>query len=68
MQVIKDVSLLSRWITIDLYIRQVDSMKFELSMNRCSDSLSKLEQVACPFCGVSVYDRSLLRCFWGFGS
>ncbi|XP_061998585.1 uncharacterized protein LOC133715909 isoform X2 [Rosa rugosa] len=52
-QVIKDVSLLSRWKTIDLYIQEVDSMKFELSMNRCSDSLSKLEQVACPF----------LRCF-----
>ncbi|XP_061991951.1 phosphoenolpyruvate carboxylase 4 isoform X3 [Rosa rugosa] len=41
-KVTKDVSLLSRWMTIDLYIREVDSLKFELSMNRCSDSLSKL--------------------------
>ncbi|XP_040362058.1 phosphoenolpyruvate carboxylase 4-like isoform X2 [Rosa chinensis] len=43
-QVTKDVSLLSRWMTIDLYIREVDSLKFELSMNRCSDILSKLAQ------------------------
>ncbi|PRQ31469.1 putative phosphoenolpyruvate carboxylase [Rosa chinensis] len=42
--VTKDVSLLSRWMTIDLYIREVDSLKFELSMNRCSDILSKLAQ------------------------
>ncbi|PRQ60323.1 putative phosphoenolpyruvate carboxylase [Rosa chinensis] len=42
--VTKDVSLLSRWMTIDLYIREVDNLKFELSMNWCSDSLSKLAQ------------------------
>ncbi|XP_050372635.1 phosphoenolpyruvate carboxylase 4 isoform X2 [Argentina anserina] len=41
-KVTKDVSLLSRWMTIDLYIREVDSLNFELSMNKCSDSLSKL--------------------------
>ncbi|XP_062008002.1 uncharacterized protein LOC133725013 isoform X2 [Rosa rugosa] len=43
-KVTKDVSLLSRWMTIDLYIREVDSLKFELSMNWCSNSLSKLAQ------------------------
>ncbi|PRQ52424.1 putative phosphoenolpyruvate carboxylase [Rosa chinensis] len=42
--VTKNVSLLSRWMTIDLYIREVDSLKFELSMNWCSNSLSKLAQ------------------------
>ncbi|KAG2702647.1 hypothetical protein I3760_06G099900 [Carya illinoinensis] len=41
-KVTKDVSLLSRWMAIDLYIREVDSIRFELSMNRCSDKLSKL--------------------------
>ncbi|RVW65088.1 Phosphoenolpyruvate carboxylase 4 [Vitis vinifera] len=41
-QVTRDVSLLSRWMAIDLYIREVDSLRFELSMNRCSDSLSRL--------------------------
>ncbi|KAF5449407.1 hypothetical protein F2P56_029857 [Juglans regia] len=41
-KVTKDVSLLSRWMAIDLYIREVDSIRFELSMNRCSDRLSKL--------------------------
>ncbi|XP_041010363.1 phosphoenolpyruvate carboxylase 4-like isoform X1 [Juglans microcarpa x Juglans regia] len=41
-KVTKDVCLLSRWMAIDLYIREVDSIRFELSMNRCSDRLSKL--------------------------
>jgi phosphoenolpyruvate carboxylase len=29
-------------MAIDLYIREVDSLRFELSMNRCSDTLSRL--------------------------
>ncbi|XP_057447942.1 phosphoenolpyruvate carboxylase 4-like [Lotus japonicus] len=41
-KVTKDVSLLSRWMAIDLYVREVDSLRFELSMNRCSDELSRL--------------------------
>ncbi|CAM8884284.1 unnamed protein product [Rhodiola kirilowii] len=40
--VTRDVSLLSRWMAIDLYIREIDSIRFELSMNQCSDRLSKL--------------------------
>jgi len=43
-QVTRDVSLLSRWMAMDLYIREVDSLRFELSMNRCSDSLLTLAQ------------------------
>ncbi|CAA2974554.1 phosphoenolpyruvate carboxylase 4 [Olea europaea subsp. europaea] len=41
-KVTKDVSLLSRWMAIDLYIREVDSLRFELSMNQCSVQLSRL--------------------------
>ncbi|XP_058091715.1 phosphoenolpyruvate carboxylase 4-like [Magnolia sinica] len=41
-KVTKDVSLLSRWMAIDLYIREVDNLRFEFSMNRCSDRLAKL--------------------------
>ncbi|KAK6931440.1 Phosphoenolpyruvate carboxylase, partial [Dillenia turbinata] len=41
-KVTKDVSLLSRWMAIDLYVREVDSLRFELSMNRCNDRLSRL--------------------------
>ncbi|KAM1741112.1 hypothetical protein ACFX12_011278 [Malus domestica] len=41
-KVTKDVSLLSKWMAIDLYIRELDNLKFELSMNRCSDRLSRL--------------------------
>ncbi|KAF3432594.1 hypothetical protein FNV43_RR27334 [Rhamnella rubrinervis] len=41
-KVTRDVSLLSRWMAIDLYIREVDSLRFELSMDRCSDRLSRL--------------------------
>ncbi|XP_061339264.1 phosphoenolpyruvate carboxylase 4-like isoform X2 [Gastrolobium bilobum] len=41
-KVTKDVSLLSRWMAIDLYVRELESLRFELSMNRCSDKLSRL--------------------------
>lgn len=41
-QVTKEVSLLSRWMAIDLYIREVDSLRFELSTDRCSDKFSRL--------------------------
>ncbi|KAL5725951.1 phosphoenolpyruvate carboxylase [Ranunculus cassubicifolius] len=41
-KVTKDISLLSQWMAIDLYIREVDGLKFELSMNTCSSSLSRL--------------------------
>ncbi|XP_068333858.1 phosphoenolpyruvate carboxylase 4-like [Pyrus communis] len=43
-KVTKDVSLLSKWMAIDLYIREIDNLKFELSMNRCSDRLSRLAE------------------------
>ncbi|XP_042413367.1 phosphoenolpyruvate carboxylase 4-like isoform X1 [Zingiber officinale] len=43
-KVTRDVSLLSQWMAIDLYIREVDNLKFELSINRCSDTLAKLAQ------------------------
>nr|AAD49968.1 Similar to gb/X90982 phosphoenolpyruvate carboxylase (ppc1) from Solanum tuberosum [Arabidopsis thaliana] len=36
------ISLLSRWMAIDLYIREVDSLRFELSTDRCSDRFSRL--------------------------
>ncbi|KAL9275022.1 Phosphoenolpyruvate carboxylase 4-like protein [Drosera capensis] len=42
--VTRDVSLLSRWMAIDLYIREVDSLRFELSMNQCNDTISRLAQ------------------------
>ncbi|AAF15070.1 putative phosphoenolpyruvate carboxylase; 69384-74546 [Arabidopsis thaliana] len=41
-KVTKEVSLLSRWMAIDLYIREVDSLRFELSTDRCSDRFSRL--------------------------
>nr|GMD28537.1 phosphoenolpyruvate carboxylase 4 [Ipomoea batatas] len=41
-KVTKDVSLLSRWMAIDLYVREIDTLRFELSMNQCSDRLSRL--------------------------
>lgn len=41
-QVTRDVTLLSRWMAIDLYIREVDGLRFELSMNQCSDTLFRL--------------------------
>uniref|UniRef100_A0A2P2ILM3 phosphoenolpyruvate carboxylase n=1 Tax=Rhizophora mucronata TaxID=61149 RepID=A0A2P2ILM3_RHIMU len=41
-KVTRDVSLLSRWMAIDLYIREVDSLRFELSMNCCSNELLRV--------------------------
>lgn len=41
-QVTRDVSLLSRWMAVDLYLREVDNLRFELSMNQCSAKLSRL--------------------------
>ncbi|KAJ7943230.1 Phosphoenolpyruvate carboxylase [Quillaja saponaria] len=41
-KVTRDVSLLSRWMAIDLYVREIDSLRFELSMNQCSDRFSRL--------------------------
>ncbi|KAL1218534.1 Phosphoenolpyruvate carboxylase 4 [Cardamine amara subsp. amara] len=41
-KVTKEVSLLSRWMAIDLYMREVDSLRFELSTDRCSDRFSRL--------------------------
>ncbi|PWA69995.1 phosphoenolpyruvate carboxylase 4 [Artemisia annua] len=43
-KVTRDVSLLSRWMAIDLYMREVDNLRFELSMNHCSPGLSCLAQ------------------------
>jgi phosphoenolpyruvate carboxylase len=42
MQVTKDVSLLSQWMAVDMYIREIDNLSFELSMNRCNDQLATL--------------------------
>ncbi|KAK4763236.1 hypothetical protein SAY86_009004 [Trapa natans] len=41
-KVTRNVALLSRWMAADLYIREVDSLRFELSMNRCNHKLLKL--------------------------
>jgi phosphoenolpyruvate carboxylase len=41
-KVTKDVSLLSRWMAIDLFEREIDYLKFELSMTQCSPSLAQL--------------------------
>lgn len=42
MQVTRDVSLLSRWMAIDLYIQELDNLSFELSVNGCSDKVASL--------------------------
>ncbi|KAL6006925.1 Phosphoenolpyruvate carboxylase 4 [Asimina triloba] len=41
-KVTRDVSLLSRWMAIDLYTREVENLRFELSMSRCSPELGRL--------------------------
>ncbi|KZV18643.1 phosphoenolpyruvate carboxylase 4 [Dorcoceras hygrometricum] len=41
-KVTRNVSLLSRWMAIDLYIREVDNLRFELSVNQCTEKFSRL--------------------------
>ncbi|XP_039143170.1 phosphoenolpyruvate carboxylase 4 isoform X2 [Dioscorea cayenensis subsp. rotundata] len=41
-KVTRDVAFLSQWMATDLYTREVDSLRFELSMGRCSDKLAIL--------------------------
>nr|GEZ97286.1 phosphoenolpyruvate carboxylase 4 [Tanacetum cinerariifolium] len=40
--VTRDISLLSKWMTIDLYMREADNLRFELPRNQCSPGLSSL--------------------------
>ncbi|KAG6548357.1 hypothetical protein Mapa_010136 [Marchantia paleacea] len=40
-KVTRDVSYLARWIAADLYLREVDGLRFELSMSTCSDKLAQ---------------------------
>eukprot|EP00250_Pteridium_aquilinum_P033931 c6677_g1_i1 orf=354-3539(-) len=40
-KVTKDVCLLARWIAADLYIREIDSLRFEFSMTSCDDKLAQ---------------------------
>ncbi|KAM0852641.1 hypothetical protein ACQ4PT_051647 [Festuca glaucescens] len=41
-KVTRDVSLMSRWMAIDLYIRQLDNLSFELSTKKCSEKLASV--------------------------
>ncbi|KAM0827359.1 hypothetical protein ACQ4PT_068251 [Festuca glaucescens] len=41
-KVTRDVSLMSRWMAIDLYIRQLDNLSFELSIKKCSEKLASV--------------------------
>jgi phosphoenolpyruvate carboxylase len=41
-KVTRDVSYLARWIAADLYLREVDGLRFELSMSSCSDKLARI--------------------------
>ncbi|CAA6800559.1 MAG: Phosphoenolpyruvate carboxylase (EC, partial [uncultured Thiotrichaceae bacterium] len=41
-EVTKEVLLLSRWMAADLYLRDIDQLRMELSMYECSDELRKV--------------------------
>ena len=40
LQTTHDVACLARWMAADLYIKEVDTLRFELSMNHASDEVS----------------------------
>lgn len=39
MQVTHSVAILARWMAADLYLREVDALRFELSQNHASDEV-----------------------------
>ena len=41
-KVTHEVACLARWMAADLYIREIDALRFELSMSHCSEELSRL--------------------------
>ena len=43
-KVTQDVICLARWIAADLYLREVDMLRFELSLSKCSQELEVLAQ------------------------
>lgn len=43
-QVTLDVSRLGRWMASDLYLREIDALRFELSMKTCSDEMMGVVQ------------------------
>ena len=42
MQVTHSVAILARWMAADLYLREVDALRFELSQNHASDEVWRL--------------------------
>ena len=38
-QVTHDVACLARWMAADLYLKEIDALRFELSMNHASDEV-----------------------------
>eukprot|EP00898_Chlorokybus_atmophyticus_P008881 jgi/Chlat1/8995/Chrsp94S08282 len=41
-RVTSDVSHLARWLAADLYLREIDTLRFELSMSFCNEELGRL--------------------------
>lgn len=41
-KVTHDVACLGRWIAADLYVREVDALRFELSMGQCSEEVRNM--------------------------
>lgn len=43
-KVTREVAYLARWIAADLYLREIDTLRFELSMDKCNDKLARLAE------------------------
>ena len=43
-KVTREVCYLARWIAADLYLREIDTLRFELSMDKCNDKLARLAE------------------------
>lgn len=40
----REVCYLARWIAADLYLREIDTLRFELSMDKSNEKLARLAE------------------------
>lgn len=61
-RVTRDVCLMARWMAADLYLKEIEALRSELSMNQCSDELRAMAGGAWePYKAVLTEVRTRLR-------
>ena len=64
MQVTHSVAILARWMAADLYLREVDALRFELSQNHASDEV-RLPDFNTTKSGVTPFHTCIIKVLAG---